>query len=202
MGVHSNLPVLLIDVDGVVVTGRIPDGAHWFTDLHNDFDFDKSSLITHFFTPFWADIVTGRDALLPRLEEALAKMGSNTKATYLRDYWFSKHARLNQKVLDWIRAKRDAGHRIMLATNQDHSRADYLMNTLRLNAYCDGIYYSAALGVAKPNPAFFQSICQAEGTAPGDLTLIDDTIANVEAAKAFGCKAHHYKGQELDSVDW
>lgn len=193
-------PVLLIDVDGVIVTGRDPDGANWSEGLMDRFGFDKSALRTHFFGPYWADIVTGKDTLLPRLSEALRNMETDTSAADLRDFWFANDARLSQPMLDWMNARRATGQRVMLATNQDHSRAHYLMNTLLLRDHCDGIYYSAALGVAKPDPAFFTAIAAAEKQPPFNLILIDDTLENVTAARRSGWQAHHYTGQNLDHV--
>ncbi len=188
--VNAQKPLLLIDVDGVVVTTK----PHWSADLQRDFGFDKSALREHFFAPFWPDIVTGRDDLLPRLAQALKAMNSNVKASDLRDYWFGKDARLIQDMLDWIAKRRQAGHRVMLATNQDHSRAMYLMNNVGLAAHCDGIYHSAALGVAKPNPLFFNHISEHENREASDLILIDDTLQNVTAARAAGWQAYHFTG--------
>ncbi len=188
--VNARKPVLLIDVDGVVVTTK----PHWFADLQQDFGFDKSALREHFFAPFWPYIVTGRDDLLPRLEQALKAMNSNVKASDLRDYWFSKDATLNRDMLDWIAKRRQDGHRVMLATNQDHSRAMYLMNNVGLEAHCDGIYYSAAPGIAKPNPLFFKHISEHENREASDLILIDDTLQNVTAARVAGWQAHHFTG--------
>ena len=188
--VNASKPVLLIDVDGVVVTTT----PHWSTDLERDFGFDKAALRAHFFAPFWADIVTGHDDLLPRLAQALNTMKSNVKASDLRDYWFRRDADLNLAMLDWIADRRQAGHRVMLATNQDHSRATYLMENLGLSAHCDGIYHSASLGAAKPNPLFFHKIYTAEQRAVRDLILIDDTMENVRAARVEGWRAHHFTG--------
>ena len=188
--VNAYRPVLLIDVDGVVVTTK----PHWSTHLQRDFGFDKAALRQHFFAPFWADIVTGRDELLPRLTQALKAMNFNVKASDLRDYWFSRDADLNEAMLYWIADRRQRGHRVMFATNQDHSRAAYLMDNLGLAAHCDGIYHSAALGVAKPAPLFFRKISEREGRDASDLILIDDTPENVASARAAGWQAHHFTG--------
>jgi len=101
----------MIDVDGVIIIGRHQDGANWATDLERDFGLDKTALRDHFFRPFWADIVTGKDDLLPRLQQALSNMQSDVKASDLRDYWFANDAARNAPMLDWIDRKRTAGHR-------------------------------------------------------------------------------------------
>ncbi len=192
--------VYLMDVDGVIVTGRPSDGAAWWTDLEQHFGFDKSALRTHFFAPFWQDIVRGRDQLLPRLAEALIAMQSPASPEAVRDFWFSQDARIDRKVCAWMDRRRAAGHRVMLATNQDHSRAAHLLDNLGLRDHCDGAYTSAAIGFAKPDAAFFDGIAKAEDRQVTDLILIDDTMENVEAAKRCGWQAYHYTGQPLDQI--
>lgn len=192
----TDKPVLLIDVDGVILTGTPP----WWIHLERDFGFDKASLHRFFFAPYWADIVTGKDDLTRRLSQALRAMDAQVSAAELRDYWFAKDATANPEMLRWIGGQREAGHKVMLATNQDHSRAAYLMDRVDLGACCDGIYYSAALGVAKPDPQFFQMIAAREGRPCRDLILIDDTAENVAAARDAGLTAHHFTGLPPASI--
>lgn len=179
-----------MDVDGVLITCE----KHWSVDLEAVFDFDVHALQTHFFKPYWADIVTGRDMLLPRLADALRAIGSAVKAADLRDYWFENDSMLNQPLLAWVAAHRSAGHRVMLATNQDRSRANYLMTHLGLSMHCDGIYASGHIGLAKPDPGFFAHIENAEARRPSDLFLIDDSPKNIAAARAAGWQGHLYDG--------
>ncbi|MEJ6404485.1 HAD-IA family hydrolase [Yoonia sp. 2307UL14-13] len=198
--VNAEKPVLLVDVDGVLIFPNDPDATHWTANLKRDVGFERKALSDHFFRPFWKDIVTGKDTLMPRLEQALQAMGSTVKATDLRDYWFANDARRNVPLIAWVDAQRDAGHRVMLATNQEHERAAYIMDTIGLSAHCDGIYYSAALGMAKPNALFFHEISKREGRPLQDMIFIDDTKANVEAARAEGLLAIHYTGQPPDQL--
>lgn len=174
----------------MLITGE----KHWSVDLEAVFDFDVQALQRHFFKPYWADIVTGRDVMLPRLTDALRAIGTAVKAADLRDYWFENDSTLNEPLLAWVVAQRSAGHRVMLATNQDQSRADDLMTRLGLSAHCDGIYASGHIGLAKPDPGFFAYIQNAEARTPSDLILIDDSPNNIAAARAAGWQAHLYDG--------
>ncbi|MDX8347179.1 HAD-IA family hydrolase [Cognatiyoonia sp. IB215446] len=196
----KNSTLYLVDVDGVIVTGRPGDQAPWWTDLQTHFGCTKADLQKHFFQPYWQDIVCGRDRLLPRLEQALWKMKKDIAAEGLRDFWFRNDAHVNVGVCAWMDRQRAAGHRVMLATNQDHSRAAFLLEELRLKDHCDGAYTSAALGVAKPDSAFFDAIAKSERRAAGDLVLIDDSPANVAAAQGCGWRAIHYTGQSPEAL--
>ncbi|MCR5878458.1 HAD family phosphatase [Phenylobacterium sp. J367] len=47
-------------------------------------------------------------------------------------------------------------------------------------------------GMMKPDPAIYRFACQRFGHEPADLLFVDDSPANVEAAKAVGLDAHHF----------
>jgi putative hydrolase of the HAD superfamily len=90
---------------------------------------------------------------------------------------------------------RSAGIRVYLATNQEHLRAAYLMETLGLADHVDGIFYSARLGVRKPDMEFFTGVQAAVGRRGDGLLLIDDSRPNVEGARNAGWQALHWTKQ-------
>ena len=57
----------MVDVDGVLVTGRPQDGGHWQAGLADDLGIDADALNRHFFRPHWQAIVTGQAELRPWL---------------------------------------------------------------------------------------------------------------------------------------
>lgn len=185
-------PTLMLDVDGVLVTGRPKDGAFWAVDLQADLGIDPGALQSVFFRPYWADVVEGRSDLMETLTQALPKLGTQIAPEAFVDYWFRNDARIDEGVLSDCQSLRAHGHCVFLTTNQDHLRAQYLMERLGFKDHVDGIRYSAALGVRKPKPAFY------EGAAAGiDAPfLVDDTLANVEAAQAAGWQAAHWTGRD------
>ena len=79
-----------------------------------------------------------------------------------------------------------------LATNQEHLRAVYLMETLGLAEHVDGIFYSARLGAKKPDVEFFAKVQAAVGLCGAELLLVDDSRQNVEAALKAGWQALHW----------
>jgi 2-haloacid dehalogenase len=60
----------------------------------------------------------------------------------------------------------------------------------------DGIIVSAHERLIKPDPRIYALLCERHGLAPGRCLFIDDSLANVEAAHAFGMRAHHFTGPE------
>lgn len=79
---------------------------------------------------------------------------------------------------------RARGVAVHLATNQEHLRAAWLR--ARFAGQVDGVWYSAALGARKPEAAFFARAAAGAGLAPAQVLLVDDTAANVVAARQAG----------------
>jgi len=183
------MKILIVDVDGVLVHGRPSDGLPLFTYLERDLGLKVELLRQAFFKIYWTDIVTGRDAIEPRLAEVLGKIAPHLRARKLIDYWFENDSRLDHGLLDDLAALRAGGTKMFLATNQEHMRAAYLMDTLKLSSRFDGIFYSAALGHQKPATEFFRLATERAGIPAREIGFIDDVEANIEAARQFGWKA-------------
>ncbi|MCF3932357.1 HAD-IA family hydrolase [Acuticoccus sp. M5D2P5] len=183
---------LMLDVDGVVVNGREEDGRSWATDIERDLGIAPDRLHGAFFVPHWNDIVTGRKPLVDTLAACLAELAPSLSAHTFIDYWFTKDAALDAAVLADCDALRARGVTVYLATNQEHLRARHLMDRLALGDHVDGIVYSAEIAARKPDRAFFDAALRRSGSAPGDTLLVDDTLANVDAARAAGWNAVHW----------
>lgn len=175
---------LMLDVDGVLVTGRPQDGRHWSAGLKQDLGIDPAALQRGFFAPHWAGIVTGRADLAEVLEACLSRIAPEVPAQRLIDYWFEMDARIDSALLAECDTLRRHGTHIWLCTNQEHLRAAWLME--RLRGHVDGMVHSAGLGAAKPDAAFFHAAAAHVGLPPAALVLVDDSPKNVEAAMAAG----------------
>lgn len=189
------MKVLMVDVDGVVVRGRPADGLPPLTYLERDLGLPTALLQREFFALHWSEIVTGKEALMPRLESVLARIAPQLSAETLRSYWFENDSRLDHVLLEALAARRARGVSIFLATNQEHMRAKYLMEERGLAAHVDGILYSAALGCRKPSQEFYRLANEHAGVAAEDIVFIDDIRENVEAARAFGWNAVEWDGE-------
>lgn len=60
----------------------------------------------------------------------------------------------------------------------------------------DRFFWSAELGLTKPARAIFTRVSQEMKTAPADIVFVDDSVANVEAARACGWDAILYSSNE------
>lgn len=188
------LDCLMLDVDGVLITGRPHDGRRWNSDLHADLGIDANWLGAHFFAKYWDDIVEGRDDLVRRLQACLDQLEKAIRADVLIDYWFAMDSRIEPHVLEDCANLRARGVVVYLATNQEPTRAHYLMKNLGLGSHVDGMIYSANVGASKPKLAFYEAAQAIAGISPSQIMLIDDLLPNVTAAKEAGWHATHWDG--------
>jgi putative hydrolase of the HAD superfamily len=184
----------MLDVDGVLVTGRPRDGSLWYSGLQTDLDIDPNWLRSEFFAKDWSDIVVGRADLLPRLQACLNQLDRKFPAQDLIDYWFKMDSRIDMAILADCKQLRAQGVNIYLATNQEHCRAHFLMNNMGLAAYVDGIIYSAQVGFSKPTTQFYKAAEETSGQLPSNIMLVDDALPNIIAAQQAGWKATHWTG--------
>ena len=179
----------MVDVDGVLIRGRPDDGRHWSTSLKADLGVSAEDLHREFFALHWDEIVIGRALLTDRLPAALKKIAPHLTAGQLISYWFAKDSRLDKTLLHDLIQLRSSGVQIHLATNQEHLRAQYLLDELGLADHVDSIQYSARIGVRKPNLEFFRAVMSRTGLSPDEILLIDDTAENIQGAQTIGWRA-------------
>ncbi|GAA1951880.1 hypothetical protein GCM10009798_08920 [Nocardioides panacihumi] len=94
--------------------------------------------------------------------------------------------------LDLVRRLRAAGLGVHLGTNQTLRRAAYMREELGYDDLFDVSCYSAELGLAKPDPAYFRRAAELIGAQPGEVLFVDDTGPNVDGARAAGMPAVHW----------
>ena len=192
--------LFIFDMGGVVTTNFFLSGKSRFfeklgvtADEFNDFAakanlhaLDIGEISVKQFWKNYNDVVARERPELPRAENDLFRL------------YF--HPKLNQGTVDLISNLRK-NHRVVCGTNtidshwENHcERGDY--------SYFDQTYASNKIGLAKPNPAFFETIMQAEGFTPAETFFTDDRLDNVKAARALGINAVQFKSAEELRTLW
>lgn len=185
---------LMVDVDGVLVAA--PDGRRWDAELARDLGIEPEDLQREFFAHHWDDVATGRATVEERLGPVLARIAPGVGAEELLAHWFADDAaNLDTVLLGDLDDLRRDGVPLHLATVQEHRRAEHLWSVVGLGRHFDGLHHSAAVGAAKPDPAYFRATALRVGLAPDVLLLLDDDERNVAAARAAGWQAVHWTGQ-------
>jgi len=197
----------MVDVDGVVVVH--PDPLGWSGTLEVDLGLAPDRLSFEFFRPHWDDIIHGRAGLHERLGPVLATIAPHLTSRQLTDYWFRLDCQLDDRLLAELATIRATGVSLQLVTVQEHERARHLWDVVGLSQQFDAMHYSADLGFAKPEPAFFAAIEARVGFPPAELFFIDDKVENVEAARTRGWPSAVWTGDRTVSdlmdeagVDW
>jgi putative hydrolase of the HAD superfamily len=95
----------------------------------------------------------------------------------------------SRELLERVRA---SGVRCYLATNQDIRRGRFMHENLGYADLLDGAFYSYELGLAKPDPAYFEEIVRRLDLPAGDLLFVDDNVANVDSARSVGMRAEKW----------
>ena len=182
----------MVDVDGVLITPRL---GGWAADLERDLGVSKADLAEQFFAVHWQEVVLGNAGLHERLAPVLARIAPGVSSHQLAAYWFAKDSVLDYQLLDDLALVRARGVQVHLATVQEHERAAYLWDRLEFRGQFDAMHYAADLGAKKSDPEFYAAVEARTGFAPADLVLLDDTLANVEAARAAGWGGVHWTGE-------
>jgi putative hydrolase of the HAD superfamily len=84
--------------------------------------------------------------------------------------------------------------RLVLATNAT-SRLPLELRNAKLDLAFDSVYNSSAMGVAKPKTLYFQAMLMSMGFTAKEVIFIDDSPANVQAAKSLGITSCLYNGR-------
>ena len=95
-------------------------------------------------------------------------------------------------------------YKIFLMSNSNVIHYDLYVRDLQLRfGYHEFVelfnksYFSFAEHLEKPDPRFFELILDHEGLLPEETLFIDDTEANIKAAKSLGIHTYHISRDEL-----
>ncbi|NHI18241.1 HAD-IA family hydrolase [Phycicoccus endophyticus] len=171
---------VLWDADGVLQ--HTPDG--WFEALRagGGPGFAEDVLAAE------APAVRGEAPLRDTLVGVLARRPDATVSLgELLSLW--ELAEVDADALGLVAEVRARGLVCALATNQHDHRRSWMRDGLGLDRHFDAVFYSAELGVAKPEPAYFHRVLADLGLGPGEVVFVDDSRANVDAAASVGIRS-------------
>jgi putative hydrolase of the HAD superfamily len=186
--------VLALDVDGVVLDSERGGRGKWHREVERRYGVDITDLQRVFFQPSWPEVVRGERAIEPVLAAALAELGWPMTVEELLTCWFEADFVVDHDVVAAAKTWSEDGVRIVLVTDQEHRRASYLRDALADVLPISGFAYSAAVGCVKRDDAFFVRAAALLGADPAShaVVFVDDTMANVEAARRHGWDAVHF----------
>lgn len=128
-----------------------------------------------------------RERIADRLSETIAP----DVAQNLVARWSEPSGTLDADVVAWLDRARAGGRRVFLVTNAT-TRLDRDLARIGLLEHVDGVVNSSAIGVAKPDPAYYSTALEIADAAPAQCLFIDDLQPNVDAAIAAGITGIHF----------
>jgi HAD superfamily hydrolase (TIGR01509 family) len=105
---------------------------------------------------------------------------------------------INELAVRLAHNLRENGHTIVLLSNASGEYLRPVMVRLGLDKLFDRVFVSSEMHLAKPDPLAFDYVLREMDHEPEESVMIDDSLANIEAARELGLHGIHYKpGEEL-----
>lgn len=180
----SGKPVraLLMDADGVVQYPR----AGWLREMAR---LGGPGFIPEVFRKELTTL-TGQVDLRQLIVEILERRGRNCTPEDILEIWY--RIEVDELMLGLVDRVRAQGVVTALATNQQSYRGGYMQENLPYGEHFDHQFHSFEVGLAKPDPAYFEHVVAALGIEPDEAVFVDDLQANVRGARAAGLNAVHF----------
>ncbi|QGN34046.1 HAD-IA family hydrolase [Microlunatus sp. Gsoil 973] len=188
---------ILFDADGVLQGS--PDG--WRQTLSGLLGDDPDATMEELFTLEERRALTGGD-FRDLVVSVLRRHGIGSDPERVLDCW--RLLVVDPSMTERIRRLRSSGVRCGLASNQQNVRIDHMRSMPEYVGLFDAQFYSAELGLAKPDPAFFTEIVRRLAVAPEGVLFVDDKQDNVAGAREAGLQAEVFAfdggAAELDRI--
>jgi HAD superfamily hydrolase (TIGR01509 family) len=111
--------------------------------------------------------------------------------------YLARH-QLNAGVVRFLRALRERGIRAACITNDAASWALALRRRHSLEGLIDLWVVSGSVGIRKPDPPIFEALRRLAQVPAGDILLVDDERANLDAARALGFRTAWFSPDGTD----
>ncbi len=182
---------MIFDADGVIVKPKT-----WFVHAaQQQYGIPKAEFMAFIHGDFMR-CTTGKLELLDVLPAYLERWGVPIGAKAFVRHWVEHEHAVDHSLLERIQKIRAAGIPCYLGTNQERNRAAYMKFDMGLEAALDGVYASSDLGARKPDRKFYEHVQTALNLEPQQILFWDDSVANVEAARAVGWHAEVFTTPE------
>jgi putative hydrolase of the HAD superfamily len=186
--------VLALDVDGVLLDPDRGGSGPWADAFGEQFGVDAALLNEAFFRSAWAEVIVGRVPIESALGAALEELGWTMGVDAALRCWFEADLVVETTVVAAAQGWADRGARLVLASNQEARRAQFLEGHLAGLLPVSGVAFSGTLGLRKDDPAFYARAERELGLEGrgGSIVFLDDTRRNIEVAIGCGWAGVHF----------
>lgn len=187
---------ILFDVDGVLIHGYHAK-EHlrkcWDQNLENDFGIKRKLFAEKFiYGAFVKKVLVGKADLKDELNTFFRENNFKINVDSFVSYWMKNDSHVNHELLELVKelAKVDEVN-LYIATNQEHYRAQHLMESLGFAEIFKDIFYAAKIGAIKPSLEYFQHI-EDVLSSEQKIVFFDDSQKIIDQARQFGWEAHQF----------
>jgi len=137
------------------------------------------------------------DEFLARLAAELeTELGHRPELHGFREIYFEA-LDPNEPMVELMRGLRDRGYRMALLTNNVREWEPLWRSLLPVDEIFELIVDSAFVGMRKPDPEIYElTLDRLGGADPSECLFVDDVEVNIEAARALGLAAVHYRDND------
>lgn len=99
-------------------------------------------------------------------------------------------------AIPWIKELKEKGCQVLFLSNFSEKILQECAHAMDFLPYMDGGVFSFKVNLIKPDPAIYKHLLGKYNLVPSECVFLDDTLANIEAAKALGINGIHFKDLE------
>jgi HAD superfamily hydrolase (TIGR01549 family) len=188
---------IIFDLGGVLLTLDYKKTEAAFTKLGVT-QFDQL-YNQHKGTSLFNDLETGKISRHSFFDAITDATGISMTQEEITNAWNAMLGRFPEEWLTWLEGVSKC-YNIYLYSNTNEIHYDAFIEIFQqqvgnkhFNDFFIKAYYSHTLGARKPDPESFLKIIQEQRLEPSETLFIDDTIGNIEGAKAAGLQTIHLK---------
>lgn len=186
---RTPLQCIVWDFDGVLNDNHRNGRFLWADGFEDTFGQPIRGFQNSVFGP---ELLTGQADIATRIAGWIAETGAETTPEAVIDYWLSRDLYPNADIIALMDKMAQRRLRQVVLTNCDRRRADWVDRCMTHFPQVERVFASARLGIAKPDPAVFQTVSETLDLPPGALMMIDDASRNVNAAGKAGWRTFKY----------
>ena len=133
-------------------------------------------------------------------ERAPAILGTEIDMESYGRFWRSTAPGVHWMVVHKIRELKGRGLRLGLLTNNVKEFGEHWRTMFPLDELFEEVVDSSHVGMRKPERAIYELTCIRMGIEPDEAVFVDDNLDNVEAARAYGMEAVHFRENPWDAL--
>lgn len=190
----TQIKAVVLDFGGVMARVYWPER---FRDLEERLGLEPGSLTKILWrSPEWRQAEVGEISDEEYWQRIAPRLGLKTSRAVL-DFRHELYSGQNTdaRMVALVRGLRRR-YRTGLLSNASAREPDWLIERFGLEGLFDVIVLSAAVGLAKPDPAIYSLLLERLGTVAQATVFVDDYPPNVAAAEALGIRGFHFTGYE------